>query len=35
VLLELGARSGAGGAGRIGVRSTVIMEDREDVVGIY
>jgi len=35
MLLEFGARSRAGGADRVGIRSTVIMEDRKDVVGIY
>jgi len=35
VLLELGARSRAGGAGRVTVGSTGIVENREDVVSIY
>jgi hypothetical protein len=35
VLLEFGARRRAGGAGRVSVRSTVIVENREDFVGIY
>ena len=34
-LLELGARSRAGGAGRVSIRSTSIVEDREDVVGVH
>jgi hypothetical protein len=34
-LLKLGARSRTGGAGRVSVRSTIIVEDSEDVVGIY
>ena len=34
-LLELGARSRAGGAGRVSVGSTGIVENREDVVRIY
>ena len=35
VLFELGARSRAGGAGRVRVGSTGIVENREDVVSIY
>lgn len=34
-LLELGARSRARGTDRVGVRSTGIVENREDVVGIH
>lgn len=34
-LFELGARSRARGTGRVGVSSTGIVENREDVVGIY
>ena len=34
-LLELGARSRAGGAGRVSIGSAVIVEDREDVVGVH
>ena len=33
--LELGARSSAGGAGRVSVGSTGIVENREDIVRIY
>lgn len=35
VLQELGARSRAGGADRVGIRSARIVEDGEDVVGVY
>ena len=35
VLLELGARSRAGGANRVSIRSARIVEDSEDVVGVY
>ena len=34
-LLELGARSRAGGADRVSIRSTSIVEDRKDVVGVH
>jgi len=34
-LLKLGARNRAGGADRVSIRSARIVEDREDVVGVY